>query len=111
MFEKLEDVCKRYEELQLELASPEVTSDTNRFRKLMKEQSDTEPLVTTYLAYKKAQQTVEESLEMLDSETDNDMREMLKEELADGKAQIEAYEKQLKLLLIPKDPCDDKILF
>ncbi|MBR6020511.1 MAG: peptide chain release factor 1 [Lachnospiraceae bacterium] len=108
MFEKLEDVCKRYEELQLELASPEVTSDTNRFRKLMKEQSDTEPLVTTYLAYKKAQQTVEESLEMLDSETDNDMREMLKEELADGKAQIEAYEKQLKLLLIPKDPCDDK---
>ena len=108
MFEKLEDVCKRYEELQLELASPEVTSDTNRFRKLMKEQSDTEPLVTTYLAYKKAQQTVEESLEMLDSETDNDMREMLKEELADGNAQIEAYEKQLKLLLIPKDPCDDK---
>ena len=108
MFEQLEDVCKRYEELQLELSSPEATSDTNRFRKLMKEQSDCEPLVTTYLAYKNAKQTVADSLEMLEGESDPEMREMLKEELADGRSQIENYENQLKLLLIPKDPCDDK---
>ena len=108
MFDKLEDVCKRYEELQLELASPDVTSDTNRFRKLMKEQSDCEPLVTTYLAYKKAKQTVDESLEMLEKETDEEMRELLKEEISDAKAQIEDNEKKLKILLIPKDPCDDK---
>ena len=108
MFDKLEDVCKRYEELQLELASPDVTSDTNRFRKLMKEQSDCEPLVTTYLSYKKAKQTVEESLEMLEKETDEEMRELLKEEISDAKAQIEDNEKRLKILLIPKDPNDDK---
>ena len=108
MFDKLEDVCKRYEELQLELASPDVTSDTNRFRKLMKEQSDCEPLVTTYLTYKKAKQTVEESLEMLEKETDEEMRELLKEEISDARAQIEENEKKLKILLIPKDPCDDK---
>lgn len=108
MFEQLEDVCKRYEELQLELASPTATADTNRFRKLMKEQSDTEPLVSTYLAYKSAQQTVAESLELLESENDDEMREMLKEELASGKSQIEELEKKLKLLLIPKDPMDDK---
>ena len=108
MFEQLEDVCKRYEELQLELSSPDATADTNRFRKLMKEQSDCEPLVTTYLAYKKAKQTVAESLEMLESESDDEMRELLKEELADGKTQITDYEQKLKLLLIPKDPNDDK---
>ena len=108
MFEQLEDVCKRYEELQLELSSPDATTDTNRFRKLMKEQSDCEPLVTTYLAYKKAKQTVAESLEMLESESDDEMRELLKEELADGKTQVTDYEQKLKLLLIPKDPNDDK---
>ena len=108
MFDKLEDLCKRYEELQLELQSPDVTSDTNRFRKLMKEQSDIEPLVTTYLAYKKAKQTVAESLEMLEGESDAEMRDLLKEEISDNKAQIEEYEKQLKIMLIPKDPNDDK---
>ena len=108
MFDKLEDLCKRFEELQLELQSPDVTSDTNRFRKLMKEQSDIEPLVTTYLAYKKAKQTVAESLEMLEGESDAEMRDLLKEEISDNKAQIEEYEKQLKIMLIPKDPNDDK---
>ncbi|MBP5491125.1 MAG: peptide chain release factor 1 [Lachnospiraceae bacterium] len=108
MFDKLEDVCKRYEELQLELSSPEVTSDTNRFRKLMKEQSDCEPLVTAYTAYKKAKQTVSDSLEMLEAETDPEMRDLLKEEISDAKARIEEYEKRMKILLIPKDPNDDK---
>ncbi len=108
MFDKLEDLCKRYEELQLELQSPDVTSDTNRFRKLMKEQSELEPLVTTYLNLKKARQTVADSLEMLESENDSEMRELLKEELSDSKAQITELENQLKILLIPKDPNDDK---
>ncbi|MBO4766080.1 MAG: PCRF domain-containing protein, partial [Lachnospiraceae bacterium] len=108
MFDKLEDLCKRYEELQLELQSPDVTSDTNRFRKLMKEQSELEPLVTTYLNLKKARQTVADSLEMLESENDPEMRELLKEELSDSKAQITELENQLKILLIPKDPNDDK---
>ena len=108
MFDKLEDLCKRYEELQLELQSPDVTSDTNRFRKLMKEQSELEPLVTTYLNLKKARQTVADSLEMLESENDPEMRELLKEELSDSKAQIAELENQLKILLIPKDPNDDK---
>ena len=108
MFDQLEDVCKRYEELQMELASPDVTSDTNRFRKLMKEQSDAQPLVEAYLAYKNAKQTVADSLEMLESESDPEMREMLKEELSDNKQKIEELEHKMKLLLIPKDPNDDK---
>ncbi len=108
MFDKLDDVVKRYEEIQLELADPNVTSDQNRFRKLMKEQSDCEPLVETYTAYKKAKQTVADSIELLESESDEEMREMLKEEMNEAKSQIEEYEQKLKILLIPKDPMDDK---
>ncbi len=108
MFDKLDDVVKRYEEIQLELADPNVTSDQNRFRKLMKEQSDCEPIVETYTAYKKAKQTVADSIELLESESDEEMREMLKEEMNGAKSRIEEYEHQLKILLIPKDPMDDK---
>jgi len=108
MFDKLEDLLKRFEELELELQSPDVASDTNRFRKLMKEQSDLTPLVEAYRAYKDAKQTIADSEEMLASESDEEMREMLKEELYAAKSDIERLEHTMKLLLIPKDPMDDK---
>ena len=72
-----------------ELGSPEVASDTNRFRKLMKEQSDLAPIVEAYKEYKKAKQDVEDSLALLDEESDEEMREMAKEELNAAKKRIE----------------------
>lgn len=111
MFDRLEATVIRYEELMLELASPEVTGDQNRFRKLMKDQADLAPVVEAYKQYKQAKQDVEDSLMMLEDESDEEMRAMLKEELSDGKQRIEDLEKQLKILLLPKDPNDDKNVF
>ncbi|MBP5624477.1 MAG: peptide chain release factor 1 [Lachnospiraceae bacterium] len=108
MFDKLEDLLRRYDEIMNELAEPGVTDNQNRFRSLMKEQSDLTPIVEAYKKYKKAKQDIEDSLAMLDEETDNDMKEMLKEELATAKDSVEKLEQELKVLLLPKDPNDDK---
>lgn len=108
MFDKLEDLLLRYSEIMEELASPEVTGDQSRFRKLMKEQSDLTPIVEAYTAYKKAKETIEESLLMLEEEKDEEMRELLKEELSQAKQEVERLEQELKVLLLPKDPNDEK---
>ena len=108
MFDKLEDLLIRFEELMGELSSPDVTSNQERFRKLMKEQSDLTPIVEAYKEYKKSKQDIADSLEMLEAESDVEMREMLKEELNDAKKRVEDLEEKLKILLLPKDPNDDK---
>ena len=108
MFDKLEDLLIRFEELMGELSSPDVTSNQERFRKLMKEQSDLTPIVEAYKEYKKSKQDIADSLEMLEAESDEDMREMLKEELNEAKKRVEELEDKLKILLLPKDPNDDK---
>lgn len=108
MFDKLEDLLHRFEEILNELNEPTVTEDQKRFRALMKEQSDLTPLVEAYKEYKKCNETVEDSLALLDSENDDEMREMLKEELNDAKKRIEELETEMKILLLPKDPNDDK---
>ena len=108
MFDKLEDLLIRFEEIMSELNEPNVTDDQNRFRKLMKEQSDLQPLVDAYKEYKECKQTEADSLEMLEAESDEEMRELLKEELSDAKKRIEELEHTLKILLLPKDPNDDK---
>lgn len=108
MFDRLDDMLIHYEELMQELNNPSVAEDQNRFRKLMKEQSDLAPIVETYTNYKKAKQAVEDSLALLEEENDEEMREMAKEELNDAKKQIEVLEQELKILLLPKDPNDDK---
>ena len=108
MFDKLDDLLLRYEDIMNELNEPNVVSDQERFRKLMKEQSDLQPIVDAYKEYKKCKETVEESLMMLEEENDEEMREMLKEELNEAKARIEELEHTLKILLLPKDPNDDK---
>ena len=108
MFDRLDDILIHYEELMQELNNPSVAEDQNRFRKLMKEQSDLAPLVDTYQEYKKAKQDVEDSLLLLEEESDEEMRELAKEELADARKRIEDLEKELKILLLPKDPNDDK---
>ena len=108
MFDKLEDLLVRLEEILSELNEPGVANDPARFQKLMKEQSELQPIVDAYKEYKACQQSVEESLMMLDEESDEEMREMLKEELADAKSRIEELETELKILLLPKDPNDSK---
>ena len=108
MFDKLEDLLVRYEEIMSELSEPDVANDANRFRKLMKEQSDLQPLVEKYTEYKNTKQTIEDSLEMLEVEDDEEMKEMLKEELSEAKSNIAKIEQELKVLLIPKDPMDEK---
>ncbi len=108
MFDKLEDMLIHLEEILNMLNEPSVTSDPVRFQKLMKEQSDLQPIAEAYKEYKDCKQTIEDSLSMLDGESDEEMREMLKEELADARKRSEELEQQLKILLLPKDPNDDK---
>ncbi len=108
MFDKLEDLLIRFEEILNMLNDPSVIADQQRFQKLMKEQGSLQPLVDTYKEYKSCKQTVEDSLAMLEEESDEEMREMLKEELSDAKKRIEELERELKILLLPKDPNDDK---
>ena len=102
------DLVARFEEVLNELSEPGVTGDQARFQRLMKEQSDLQPLVDTYRDYKKAKETIEDSLAMLEEESDEEMREMLKEELSDAKKEVEKLEHELKILLLPKDPNDEK---
>jgi peptide chain release factor 1 len=108
MFDKLEDLLIHFEELLNMLNDPSVTADPKRFQKLMKEQASLQPLVDAYTEYKKCTQTIEDSLMMLEEESDDDMREMLKEEMNDAKKRVEELEHELKILLLPKDPNDDK---
>ena len=108
MFDKLEDLVHRFEDIMFELSSPGIADDQKRFRSLMKEQSDLTPIVEAYKEYKGCKETIEDSLSMLEEESDEEMREMLKEELNDAKKRVEELENELKILLLPKDPNDDK---
>lgn len=108
MFDRLEDILIRFEEIMGELNEPTVANNQERFRMLMKEQSSLTPLVEAYKEYKKCRQDVEDSLAMLETESDEDMKDMLKEELNVAKKRIEELEQELKILLLPKDPNDDK---
>ncbi len=108
MFDKLENLLIRFEEVLGELGEPDVANNQERFQKLMKEQSDLQPIVDAYREYKKCRQTEEDSLAMLEEESDEEMREMLKEELSQSKKDMAELEKKLKILLLPKDPNDSK---
>ncbi len=108
MFDRLEDIVIRLEEILRQLNEPGVADDPAGFQKLMKEQAELQPIADAYLEYKKNQQTIQDSLELLESENDEDMREMLKEELSEAKRQEGEMERHLKVLLLPKDPNDSK---
>lgn len=108
MFDKLEDLLIHLEEILNMLNEPSVVSDPARFQKLMKEQSDLQPIAEAYREYKNCKQTIEDSVSLLEGENDEEMREMLKEELSDAKNRVEELEQELKVLLLPKDPNDDK---
>ena len=99
MFDRLDDLLRKFEEIMNELSEPDVANNQERFRALMKEQSNLTPIVNAYREYKKCNQDIEDSLSMLESESDEEMREMLKEELSEAKKRVEALEKELEGLL------------
>ena len=108
MFDTLEDLLIKYREIEQELMDPHVVNDQQRYRKLMIEQSEMAPLVEKYNEYKETKVAIDDSLTMLSEESDDELLEMAKEELNDCKEKISLLEDELRILLLPKDPNDDK---
>lgn len=107
MFQKLEDVEKRYEELTVQISDPEVIARTNEWQKLMKEHADMTPIVEKYREYKKVKANYDEACEMMNEE-DKEMKDLAEMEMLEAKEKMPVLEEELKMLLIPKDPDDDK---
>ena len=105
MFDKLEELVGRLEEINMMLTEPEVINDQKKYRELMREQNELTPIVEKYKEYKAAKDGIEDSLAILDEESDEEMRELAKEELNECK---ETVEQELKILMLPKDPNDEK---
>jgi len=107
---KLEKLQDRYEELAALMSDPDVIGDQNRFREYSKEYAELEPVVKAFAAYRQAESDLEEA-ELMAQDSDPDMREMAKEELADAKVRIEQLEGELQILLLPKDPNDGRNVY
>ncbi len=108
MFDRLDDAVLRFDEVLALLSEPEVANDTQRFRALMKEQGELAPIVETYREYKQCNQNIEDNLELLSGESDEELRELAKEEIGDSRNRLGELEEQLKILLLPTDPNDEK---
>ena len=102
MFDKLEDIVNRYEDITAELSNPDVVNDQDRFRKLMKEQNNILPIVTAFTEYKDCKKNIEDSLAMLSEESDEELLELAKEELNESKKRVEELENELKTLMMIK---------
>ena len=108
MFERIEIFDKRYSELNSRLYEPSVASDPEEYQKIMKEIKSIEELVQTYREYKSAVQSEKESLEILEDSSDSELKELAQAELDEAKENIERLSEQLKILLLPKDPNDER---
>lgn len=108
MFDKLDFLEEKYNKLNETIADPAVIADQERWRKLMKEQKDLTPIVEKYKQYKKAKDTILESKELLSTTLEKDFKELVEMEMEEAKENIVIYEDELKILLLPKDPNDDK---
>lgn len=108
MFDKLEDLTRRLEEINMLLTEPEVINNQEQYRELMREQSELSPVASKYKEYREAKDGIEDSLAILDEENDEEMRELAKEELNACKEKVAECEQELKILMLPKDPNDDK---
>ncbi len=108
MFTRLEEMEIKYEELSKKLSDPQIISDQNEFRKLMKENSDITPIVEKYRELKKTEETIEEAKMILEESNDDELKQMAKEELSEARETLEAIQNELKILLLPKDPNDEK---
>ncbi|MFJ7970100.1 peptide chain release factor 1 [Psychrobacillus sp. NPDC096389] len=108
MFDRLQSVEDRYDKLNELLSDPDVVNDTSKLRQYSKEQSDLQDTVDAYREYKEVKSQLQDAKLMLEDKLDADMRDMVKEEVNELESQIEALEERLRVLLIPKDPNDDK---
>ncbi|MDR2938745.1 MAG: peptide chain release factor 1 [Clostridiales bacterium] len=108
MFSKLEDIEVRYENLAGQVNDPEVIANQNEWRGLMKEYSSLTDIIEKYREYKKINESLKETKEMFEENLDDDFRQMVKEEIKEAQAKLETTVEELKFLLLPKDPNDDK---
>jgi len=108
MLDKLMVLEDKYKELSEKVADPDIISDQPTWQKLMKENSELEPIVMKYREYRKVNETIAESKQILEEESDEELRELAKMELAEAESEIVTIEDELKLLLVPKDPNDEK---
>ena len=108
MFSKLAFIEERYEELSKQISDPEIIADQNKWRKLCKENSDITPIVEKYREYKKATDAIKDAKEMLSESPDKEFEQMLLAEIEENKEKISILEEELKILLLPKDPNDEK---
>lgn len=108
MFDRLEELEKKYGELSDKVNSPDIIADQNRWRELMKEHSAITPIIEKYKEYKKTMSDIKEAKEMLGESLDDEMKQMFKDELKEGQERIEEIKEELKILLLPADPNDEK---
>lgn len=108
MLDRLQEIETKYENLGESINDPDVIANQDEWRKLMKEYSDMTPIIEKYREYKTLSEEIEDELEMLKEKLDDDFREMVKEELSENKQKLETVKNELTILLIPKDPNDDK---
>lgn len=108
MFDQLEELVEKFNIINDQISQPEVIADQDRWQRLMKEHSDLRDIVEKYQEYKATLNAIDEALLMLEDHLDDDFRELVKEELAENRKRVEPLQNELKLLLLPKDPNDDK---
>ncbi|WP_394023156.1 peptide chain release factor 1 [Anaerococcus martiniensis] len=108
MFENLDHIRENYKDLELKLADPEVLSDIDKFTKISREYNSLKPIVEKYEEILNAQATIEENQELMSETNDSEMLDMLKEEISENKKNLETYNEEMRILLIPKDPNDMK---
>ena len=108
MFDRLAEIEQKYMDLADQVNDPDIIANQSQWRKLMKEYSDMTPIVEAYREYEKVKASIAEELELLEDKLDDDFRELVKEELAENKERLEELQKEITILLIPKDPNDEK---
>jgi len=108
MFDKLDFITEKYAEMSLKVADPDVIANQPEWQKCMKEMGEMEPIVKKYEEYKKAKESLADAKEILEMESDEELRELAKAELSDAEEKIEELEGELKILLLPKDPNDER---
>ena len=108
MFDKLDFITEKYNEMALKASDPDVIANQPEWQKCVKEMGEMEPIVKKYEEYKKTKEALAEAKEIVEIETDEELRDLAKMEISDAEANLETLTEELKILLLPKDPNDDK---
>ena len=108
MFDKLDFIVEKYKDMSLKVSDPDVIADQHTWQRYIKDMGEMEPIVKKYEEYKKAKEELAMAKEILETENDEELRDLAKLEVNDNEEKIEALSEELRILLIPKDPNDDK---